>query len=207
MVAMRLYECTKCNTIFLMTLKSKNRHIGILLFNVSNAFFVVKQNISRWYEGAYPWSVSNNQGIEGTNKAIKKDHTFKRRCPLGTFMNLVDRMVKEWSMVDDSLLFSDRMGLFKDRSGLKMRTDGYQWMKQCKAKGSDTIIKVDPRGKYTVSESSEFNLGKVEQLWVVATCRSSCHKHLKRLVIALTNTEEGSIPLFVYHVNSTWSAC
>ena len=166
-----------------MTLKSKNTHIDILLFNVSNAFFVVKQNISRWYEGAHPWSVSNNQGIGGTNKAIKKDHTFKRRCPLGTFMDLVDRMVKEWSMVDDSLLFGSRMDLlFKDKSGLKMRTDGYQWMKQCKAKGSDTIIKVDPRGKYTVSESSEFNLGKVEQLWVVASSENSMTSMpLKRL--------------------------
>ena len=49
--------------------------------------------VFRWYEGAHPWRVSNNQGIEGTNKYIKKEHTFKRRCPLGTFMDIVDRMV------------------------------------------------------------------------------------------------------------------
>ena len=35
------------------------------------------------------------QGIEGTKKAIKKDHTFERRCPLGTFMDIVSRMVME----------------------------------------------------------------------------------------------------------------
>ena len=63
--------------------------------------------------------MSNNQGIEGTNKAIKKDHTFKRRCPLGTIVDLVDRMVKEWSMVDDKLLVGSRMYLlYTDRSGL-----------------------------------------------------------------------------------------
>ena len=49
--------------------------------------------VSRWYEGAHPWNPSHNQGIEGVNKTIKKDHTFKRRCPLGTFMDVVDRMV------------------------------------------------------------------------------------------------------------------
>ena len=50
-------------------------------------------HVSRWYEGAHPWAISNNSGIEGINKAIKKDHTFKRRCPLGTFILIVNRMV------------------------------------------------------------------------------------------------------------------
>ena len=57
--------------------------------------------------------------------------------------------------------------LYKDRSGVKLRTDGYQWMKLNKVRTSDRIIKVDPRGKYTVSGSSEFNLGKVDQIWQV----------------------------------------
>ena len=42
--------------------------------------------VFRWWEGAHPWCVSNNQGIEGTNRVIKADHTFKRRCPLGNFL-------------------------------------------------------------------------------------------------------------------------
>ena len=42
------------------------------------------------------------------NKSIKKDHPFKRRCPLGTFMNVVKRMVKECSEEDDSLLYGQR---------------------------------------------------------------------------------------------------
>ena len=41
---------------------------------------------------------------------------------------------------------------------------------------------LDSRGKYTVSESSEFNLGKVEQLWVVASSENSMTSMpLKRL--------------------------
>lgn len=89
-------------------------------------------------------------------------------------MDVVDRMIKEWGKVDDSLLFGKRMDyLFKTKSGLKLRTNGYQWMKQSKVKGTDKIIKVDPRGKYTVSESSEFDLGMVDLLWVVASSENS----------------------------------
>ena len=53
--------------------------------------------------------MGNNQGIEGTNKAIKASHTFKRRAPIGAFMEIVMRMVKEWGEKDDSLLHSSRM--------------------------------------------------------------------------------------------------
>ena len=79
----------------------------------------------RWYEGKHPFGVSNNQGIEGTNKAIKASHTFKRRCPIGSFMDDVARMVKEWGEKDDSLLHGPRVGfLSKDVGGLKLRTEG-----------------------------------------------------------------------------------
>ena len=139
--------------------------------------------VHRWYEGAHPWSVSNNQGIEGTNKAIKKDHTFKRRCPLGTFMNIVDRMVREWGDVDDSLLFGSRLQfLEKDRDGLKTKTQGYQWMLANKLRVADRIVKVDPKGKYTVSESEEFSLGKVDAIWVVASSNNTLNEtNLKKL--------------------------
>ena len=48
----------------------------------------------RWYEAAAPWMIGNNQGIEGTNKAIKASHTFKRRAPTGEIMDIVGGMVK-----------------------------------------------------------------------------------------------------------------
>ena len=62
-------------------------------------------HVKMWYEGAHPRSVSNNQGIEGTNKSIKQDHTFKRRCPLGTFMDVVDRMVIFLNLLLSSYFF------------------------------------------------------------------------------------------------------
>ena len=89
-------------------------------------------------------------------------------------MNIVARMVKEWSEIDDFLLFGPRTDmLFKHKSGLKLRTEGYQWMKLNKIMTSDKIIKVDPKGKYTVSELDEFKLGKVDQIWVVASKNNS----------------------------------
>ena len=79
----------------------------------------------RWFEGAHPWGTGNNQGIEGTNKSIKASHTFKRRAPIGAFMDIVGRMVKEWSEKDDSLLHGTRMAFLEhDPSGLRLKTEG-----------------------------------------------------------------------------------
>ena len=154
-----------------------------------------ESHVSKWWEGANPWAVSNNQGIEGTNKAIKKDHTFKRRCPLGTFMDIVTRMVMEWGEVDDSLLFGSRMDLLEsNKDGLKLKTQGYQWLKASKVTNSDRILRVDPRGKYTVSESPEFNLGKVDAIWVVASSENpfpdQCLKKLAKQRITLRGNPE-----------------
>ena len=59
---------------------------------------------------------------------------------------------------------------------------------------SDRIIKVDPRGKYTVSESDEFDLGKVEQIWVVASSENSMTnlslKQLAKMRISLRGEPE-----------------
>ena len=85
-------------------------------------------------------------------------------------MDIFSRMVFKWGEVDDSLLYRSRMDLLKThKEGLKMKTQGYQWMKANKLNTADRIVKVDPKGKYTVSESSEFNLGKVDAIWVVAS--------------------------------------
>jgi hypothetical protein len=124
-------------------------------------------------------------------------------------MDIVARMIDEWGQVDDSLLFGSRMEmLYKDRSGLKLRTDGYQWMKLNKARTSDRIIKVDPRGKYTVSESSEFNLGKVDQIWVVASSENSMTnlslKQLAKMRIALRGEPEFD---FFDHYRAVRTSC
>ena len=83
--------------------------------------------VSGWWEGAHPWEVSKNQVLEGTNRVIKADHTFKRRCPLGNFFNIVSWMVNEWSRKSDSLLNESKMAVvFDPKEELKLRTEGYQ---------------------------------------------------------------------------------
>ena len=133
--------------------------------------------ICRWYEGSHPWSINNNQGIEGLNKQIKKSHTFKRRCPLANFMDIVSRMINEWSR-EPSILNKPRVEtLFNPKDGLKLRTDGYQWLKSNKAGSADRIICVKPDNKYTVSK--EFGLGDVDNIWVVASSSNKMEGSLK----------------------------
>ena len=47
-------------------------------------------------------------------------------------------------------------------------------------KGTDTILRINPKDKYTVSESSEFMLGKLANLWAVNSSEGEkCGKLLK----------------------------
>ena len=92
-------------------------------------------------------------------------------------MDIVLRMVKEWSKEPDILNKSRAEMLFNPKDGLKLRTDGYQWLKSNKAGTADRIISVKPENKYTVSE--EFGLSKVDNLWVVASSSNKLGGSLK----------------------------
>ena len=48
---------------------------------------------SKWFEGAHPWGIMNNQGIEGKNKDIKASHTFRKRMPMARFLSAMFRCV------------------------------------------------------------------------------------------------------------------
>ena len=110
---------------------------------------------------------------------IKADHTFKKRCPLGNFFEIVDRLVYEWSKKSDDLLSQPRLSmLFDPKEGLKIRTQGYQWAKSNKV-GSDRIISINPKNKYTISESLEFQLGKVDNIWAVSSTNNILDNSLK----------------------------
>ena len=121
----------------------------------------------RWIEGSNPWGPSNNQGIEGKNKEIKQSHTFRRRLEIGELLSVMARLVTEVSDDDDRLLVSPRTAvLHGERDSLSLRTGGYQWF-QANKTGMDKIIRIDTKNKYTVSEA--FDLGKVDNLWVVSS--------------------------------------
>lgn len=50
-----------------------------------------------WYYGAVIGVPTTNNGIEGTNSAIKSQHTFRKRWPLKEFLNEINSLVENWS--------------------------------------------------------------------------------------------------------------
>ena len=85
----------------------------------------VESDEFRWFEGSHPWHISNNQGVEGKNKDIKLNYTFRKRLELG---ELIGVLVTEWSDESDHLLESSRLAaLHGQKNSLKLRTDGYQY--------------------------------------------------------------------------------
>ena len=70
----------------------QNKYIGIydvVLNDVLAKFFSYLYKVwidsaeIRWYEGADPWQIPNNQGVEGKNREIKLNHTFRRKLEIG----------------------------------------------------------------------------------------------------------------------------
>ena len=87
-------------------------------------------------------------------------------------MEIVVRMVEDYGKKDDTILFSPKIDLLDHpefRTGLELKTEGYQWLKMNKVGVSDRILSINKAGKYTVSEALEFQLGEVEQLWAVTS--------------------------------------
>ena len=121
-----------------------------------------------WYEGSHPWQVSNNQGVEGKNKEKKASHTFRRKMELCGIISALANMITEWSEEKDNLLESGRLeGLHGEIYSLALRTEAYQWY-ELNANTRDKIVRIrNIEDKYIVSESDEFRLGKVQNLWAV----------------------------------------
>ena len=177
-----LNEATFRHVFTLLEKKYLDKYNPIINDSVSKFFKYmrtvwVESEEFRWYEGAHPWQVSNNQGVEGKNKEIKQSHTFRERLELGALFGVMLRLVKEWAEEEDILLTSSRLAiLHNDINSLKMRTQGYQWFRQNKF-GSDKVLKINPKGKYSVSE--EFLLGKVDNIWSVASNNDKSGRTLK----------------------------
>ena len=134
-------------------------------------------HMKNWYAGANPWSITQNQGIEGKNQAIKKSYTFKSRVSIGRLFEITKTMLKEWSQQDDSILFKDRLSLLDSKEGLKLKTNGWMWSQK---QNSKSVIKLPVSHKlasHTTSEAA--GLGKPSRLWIVG--RSKPNGDLKDL--------------------------
>ena len=127
---------------------------------------------SNWYEGAHPYGVSNNQGIEGVNQSIKDGHTCRKRLPLGRFCDVMLRMTHEWSLQDHSLLREGRTEALNGQFGLKLRTDGYSWFQLHRQNTNYLGIKTD--GKTTL-------MSEVEAIWAIPSSNTKEAGSLKEL--------------------------
>ena len=149
---------------------SLNEAISKFFSYMRSVWVESKQN--RWFEGAHPWKVSNNQGVEGKNKDIKQSHTFRRRLDLGELFNVLLNMVKEWSEEDHKLLDSARTeALHGEINSLRLKTEGYQWYKANQNK-TERIIRINPGDKYSVN-------GSVTNFWAVDSSSDVSGKSLK----------------------------
>ena len=136
-----------------------------LFFKYFQSVWVDSQE-HKWYEGSNPFGSSNNQGIEGKNKSIKSSHTFWKKMPLGSFFDVMLRMVHEWSLEDNSLLGAERKNiLFSKPDGLKMRSNGYQWYNDHKSNNNYAEIKLQGRNVQTLMKN-------VSSIWAIPSSQT-----------------------------------
>ena len=140
-----------------------------------------------WFEHAFPFHIGHNMGIEGTNKDIKKNHTFKQRVGLGKLFDILARMLREWSERDDSILFGSRLApLFqkdiKDgqgMTGLARQTAGWKFSHEYRKGVPNKVVRI-PNTVENYSTISEYHgLGTVTQLYGINTKKSSSELLLK----------------------------
>jgi hypothetical protein len=80
-----------------------------------------------WFEGAAPGYPSTNNGLESTNSAVKREHTFRERLPLGQFLCVVTEMVEKWSNRRDPSSINCVEFAETPSISLKNWTAAYQW--------------------------------------------------------------------------------
>ena len=76
----------------------------------------------------------------------------------------------EFSLKDYTNLITSRLCYIEEGSkdALKLKTEGYQWAKINQV-GTNKILSINVGNKYTISDSEEFNLGKVDRIWAVGS--------------------------------------
>ena len=88
-------------------------------------------------------------------------------------------MVTEFSLKDDTNLITSRLCYIEEGSkdALKLKTEGYQWAKINQV-GTNKILSINVGNKYTISDSEEFNLGKVDRIWAVDSSENKIQMNL-----------------------------
>ena len=82
----------------------------------------VNSRESNWFSGAGP--IDHNNGLEGTNRDIKRTKVLRDKQKLGPFLSNALEIAKGWSKKDDSRFFCD----ISDLITLEEKTKGYQYL-------------------------------------------------------------------------------
>lgn len=93
---------------------------------VSEAFLSYMEqwltDLPTWYEGMAKRVPSTNNALEAFNNVIKKKATFRKRLPLGRFVNVLKESVRKWST---TMVFTDVPVITQ-----KMWLDSYRFAKE-----------------------------------------------------------------------------
>ena len=85
---------------------------------------------SGWYEGVAPGYPSTNNGLESINNQIKATGTFRKRLPLNQFIDVMFRLVEEWSMERQPESINCKTFNKTPTYSLPLQTEAEKWIKK-----------------------------------------------------------------------------
>ena len=105
-----------------------------IFFSYFRAQWGPGSHVSKWYEGANPFSISSNQGVENKNLEIKDDFSYRERLDMTKFVKMQEGIVTHNSMNDDSILYLPRVAILKpdsdgkiDKKAFNLQELGYKY--------------------------------------------------------------------------------
>ena len=134
--------------------------------------------VKNWFEHANPYHIGHNMGVEGVNKDIKKNHTFKTRVGLGQLFDIMERMLREWSEnPHENLLKGERLDHVRDKqckdgqglTGLARQTNGYKFAHTYRKGVPNKVATINPGTRNFHTIASEHDLGEVTQMFGINT--------------------------------------
>ena len=167
----------------LLVKKWKSKAMGSRLKSLVKEFFDdyftpqwVASELKYLFEMANPFHLGNNQGLEGTNKAIKDSHTFRLRMRIPAFFNCMFELVTGWSEKDDAEIFESRF----EHLELKEKDAGYEWKILNDKPGK--ILSLPPTGQLTIlNDENHILYGRVNKLWLVPSASLKKNENMKDL--------------------------
>ena len=94
-------------------------------------------HVALWYEGAFPFHCSNNQGLEKRNCDIKDNWSYRSQLNMGQFVSVMAKIVEHYSSKDYSRLDGSRMLVLKkdgdgakEKESFKIQEEGYAYFKE-----------------------------------------------------------------------------